>query len=459
MLNDSTTNDDLIDDSLKFLTSKQQGDLHYAILDYVYHCGFRQTFQTFLKEAHLQNYDPSMDDTHRHTLEKKWISLIRLQKKVLNLEIKLTQLQEENPSLLRPSHQTEHHKSSPSNTWTDLIPKGPERVSFQGHRMSVTKVAFHHHPSYPILASASEDATIRIYDLESGAHEKTLRGHTHAIHDLCFDPSPSGIYLASCSADLTIKLWQLDEDYACVRTLHGHEHVVNAIRFIWMASTKQLLLASGSRDQTIRIWEVTSGYCLRQYTGHRDWIRSIDISEDSLWIASAGNDKTVHVWNTQTGETHLVLEGHLHTIECVAFAPLSIGTSINRGSTSTSGLSMPTISGTNSSYLASAARDKTISIWDIQSGDCVMTLNGHDNWVRGITFHPGGKYLISVSDDQSIRVWDLRTGKACRIIEQAHSNFITCVAFNVRQITTSSPKHLLMATGSFDQSVKVWDCR
>ena len=59
---------------------------------------------------------------------------------------------------------------------------------------------------------------------------------------------------------------------------------------------------------------------------------------------------------------------------------------------------------------------QTIRIWDASTGLCLATLLGHDNWVRGLAFHPGGKYLLSVSDDKSLRIWDVAHRFATRII-------------------------------------------
>jgi platelet-activating factor acetylhydrolase IB subunit alpha len=65
-----------------------------------------------------------------------------------------------------------------------------------------------------------------------------------------------------------------------------------------------------------------------------------------------------------------------------------------------------------------------LKVWDVGIGVCLFTLVGHDNWVRGVLFHPGGKYLVSVSDDKTMRVWDLRNRRCCKTIE-AHTHFCT----------------------------------
>ena len=58
-------------------------------------------------------------------------------------------------------------------------------------------------------------------------------------------------------------------------------------------------------------------------------------------------------------------------------------------------------------YLASGCRDKSVKIWEVKNGRCVITLIGHDNWITDLCFVPTGRHLISVSDDKSLRCWDL----------------------------------------------------
>ena len=69
-----------------------------------------------------------------------------------------------------------------------------------------------------VMVSSSEDATIKVWDYETGDFERTLKGHTDAVQDLAFDHT--GNFLASCSADLTIRLWDF-KGFECIKTLHG----------------------------------------------------------------------------------------------------------------------------------------------------------------------------------------------------------------------------------------------
>lgn len=93
---------------------------------------------------------------------------------------------------------------------------------------------------------------------------------------------------------------------------------------------------------------------------------------------------------------------------------------------------------------------------------------GHDNWIRALAFHPSGKYLLSASDDKTVRVWELSTGRCMKTVD-AHNHFVTTLAWG-RQSTSgtavngtngdvaSEPEKLVnvIATGSVDQTVKIW---
>ncbi len=77
--------------------------------------------------------------------------------------------------------------------------------------------------------------------------------------------------------------------------------------------------------------------------------------------------------------------------------------------------------------MATWSRDKTIKVWDA-CGTCIQTLVGHDNWVRALVFHPGGKYLLSVSDGKTLLCWDLsQEGKCVEVLRDVYNSFVTCL--------------------------------
>ena len=103
------------------------------------------------------------------------------------------------------------------------------------------------------MVSASEDATVKVWDFETGEYERTLKGHTDSVQDLAFDAQ--GKLLATCSADVSIKLWDFQQSYECVKTMHGHDHNVSSVAFVPAGD----FVLSASRDKTIKMWEVATG--------------------------------------------------------------------------------------------------------------------------------------------------------------------------------------------------------
>jgi platelet-activating factor acetylhydrolase IB subunit alpha len=277
---------------------------------------------------------------------------------------------------------------------------------------------------FTTLASGSEDTTIKIWDWELGELDKTLKGHTKGVLDMDFGGPKGQTLLASCSSDLTIKLWDPSNEYKNIRTLPGHDHSVSSIRFIPSGAAGSPLsgnlLVSASRDKTLKIWDVTTGFCLKTIRGHVEWVRAVTPSIDGRWLFSAGDDQTARLWDANSTEQKAVFVGHEHVIECVALAPAS---SYEHMATM-AGLKKAPAASSAAEFAATGSRDKTIRLWDGR-GTLIKTLVGHDNWVRALAFHPGGRYLLSCADDKTIRCWDLsQEGKCVKVVDDAHGHFV-----------------------------------
>jgi len=80
-------------------------------------------------------------------------------------------------------------------------------------------------------------------------------------------------------------------------------------------------------------------------------------------------------------------------------------------------------------------RTKLICRWRLAFFPMGTLQKGHDNWVRGVVFHPSGKFLLSVADDKTMRVWELKTGRwyvESRVPGATHSG-------NANLLTLSTP--------------------
>ena len=160
---------------------------------------------------------------------------------------------------------------------TDWVPRAPAAYTLTGHRDQVLRVAFH--PSYNIIASASDDSTVKIWDWETGEFERTLKGHTRSVNDVDFDSKGNLLGESSllqfpalglrspqvtCSSDLFIKVWDTQNVWKNVKTMAGHDHTVSSARFM----PGDQFIVSASRDRTIRVFDVSSTFVIRQVFGN-----------------------------------------------------------------------------------------------------------------------------------------------------------------------------------------------
>ncbi|HPO15898.1 MAG TPA: metallophosphoesterase [Candidatus Hydrogenedentes bacterium] len=106
--------------------------------------------------------------------------------------------------------------------------------------------------------------------------------------------------------------------------------------------------------------------------------------------------------------------------------------------------------------LASPSADKTIRVWDVETGECLHTIKGHNRDVKSVSFDPSGLTLASGSDDHTVKLWDLSSpnessGDSGRLLctLEGHMSFVYIVAFD--------PTGRMLASGSADNTVKLWD--
>ena len=249
--------------------------------------------------------------------------------------------------------------------------------TLKGHTADITALSF---SPDGILASASADNTIKLWNVISGARIRTLTGHRDRVTALSF--RNDGKILASGSADNTIKLWNVAGG-SLSDTLKGHTDEISAVRF----SPDGRLLASSSYDNTLRLWypDSTASIVLGR---HRLAIASLDFSPDGHTIATGSWDNTIKLWTLNDAKpdkeatpSH-TLTGHSDGVTSLSFSP-------------------------DGQTLASGSADSTLKLWDVQNGSLLKTLNGHRDRIQSVYFSPDGQTLISSSDQQGILVWNL----------------------------------------------------
>jgi WD40 repeat protein len=132
-------------------------------------------------------------------------------------------------------------------------------------------------------------------------------------------------------------------------------------------------------------------------------------------------------WRTLSESPALVriLTGHEYGVNSVAFSP-------------------------DGRRIVSGSADRTVAVWDLQSGTRIRQLAGHQDRVMSVAFSPDGRAILSASADRTVAVWDLQSG--------AHMHQLAGQQGGIRSVAFS-PDGRRIASASEDHTVTVWDVR
>lgn len=289
---------------------------------------------------------------------------------------------------------------------------------------------------------------------------QTLKGHRSSVCALAM--SPDGQLLASGSFDRAIKIWNL-ETGSLEETLKIHTNPVLTLAF----SPLEHQLASGSIDDVIKIWDFGTGtvYCTPLEHYRSSVTLSLAYHPQGKAIASGGDDRQLQIWFTESDRHQSI--AHPRGINTVAFSPdgeiIASGSSDNQiylwnletgePITQLKGhqRDINAIAFSGDGYLASGSSDLTVKLWNLSSLSSTPspqhTFQALSDWVRAVAFSSDCQQLIAGSADGSLIIWDLNPPQIRQTLRE-HLKDINAIAI--------SPGRSLMATASRDTTIKIW---
>ncbi len=327
--------------------------------------------------------------------------------------------------LTQPTVPTITPDETPPATTTTVNNKSA--LIFTGHLAAVNAVVWS--PDGKLLASASDDTYVQVFEAATGKRRVIYTGHTKEVATVAW--SPNGRLIASAGQDGTVQIWDAATGKKTL-IYKGHSNRVNSVSW----STDGQAIVSGSEDKTVQVWNSSSGDLLFNFTGHTAGVLCVGWQPDNSSVASGSWDGTLRDWATIQHGDHFAAGDQIFNYG-------------GHGTNEVLGLTWSP----DGNFIASAGADQTVQISNGVNGSprppfFTDSRNPQQvNPVRAVDWAPGGDDIASGDTEGKVYVWHT-AGRKTFFIYRGHKSAVNSVAW--------SPDGTRIASASTDTTVHIW---
>lgn len=255
------------------------------------------------------------------------------------------------------------------------------------HSEEVTCLQFH--PTASVLASSSQDMTIKFYDYSRASAKRAHKTLQEASPVRTFAFHPSGAYMLVACQQPTLRLYDINtfQSYVSSNPLDQHSEPITMIDYNKTGS----FYVTGSKDGDIKVWDGISNRCVNTFRmAHNGAVSSVRVSRNGKYILSAGKDSLVKLWETSMSSCLMVYEG------------ASAASAKNHPA-------QAIFNHTEEYVMFPDSRNMSLHSWNARTGKHMdqLTLN-HNNSVRFITHSEVSTAFLTCSEDFRARFWSIR---------------------------------------------------
>jgi len=258
-----------------------------------------------------------------------------------------------------------------SRSYDDINPRLQAFKKVDAHKRAIGGFGLHMRKN--IVATASDDCSWKIFNLDNGENIMTGEGHKDWIGSADFHPL--GSHLVTAGGDKSIKVW----DFVSAGIAHTfadcHTQPIWKVKF---HDSGDFVLSAGG-DGAIKLYDLNSLKLRQQFRSHTDSVNALNFQPFTNFFVSGSADKTLSIWDMRTGLTVQTFYGHLNAIKDATF---SVG----------------------GHYIASCDSDGILMAWDIRNVQQLMQVDTGDAIAISTAFDRNAKYIAVGCSDAEIRM-------------------------------------------------------